>query len=127
LIPWYGVPKITDFGLAKQLDSADGPTPTGNVMGTPAYMAPEQAEGRSRNVGPAADLYALGVILYELLTGRLPFLAENFMEMLLVVANEEPVPPRRHQPTVPRDLEAICLKCLRKRPAQRYPNMLALA
>ena len=87
-----GVPKITDFGLAKRLD-ADGPTQSGAVMGTPAYMAPEQAAGRTKEIGPAADVYALGAILYELLTGRPPFRCESPMDTLLQVMHDEPVPP----------------------------------
>jgi serine/threonine protein kinase/tetratricopeptide (TPR) repeat protein len=120
-------PKITDFGLAKQLDHDAGQTPTGAVMGTPSYMAPEQAGGRSKMVGPAADVYALGAMLYELLTGRPPFKAETTWDTLMQVVAEEPVPPRRLQPKVPRDLETICLKCLEKNPGRRYSSAEALA
>jgi eukaryotic-like serine/threonine-protein kinase len=121
-----GTPKITDFGLAKKLDDV-GQTASGAVMGTPSYMAPEQAAGRVKDVGPAADVYALGAILYELLTGRPPFRGETPMDTLVQVLGWEPAPPRRLQPKVPRDLEVVCLKCLEKEPARRYPSALALA
>src|SRR5260370_36437234 len=114
-------PKISDFGLAKQLDAADGPTMSGMVLGTPSYMAPEQAEGRSRNVGPAADIYALGAILYECLTGRPPFRSATALETMEQVRSHDPVRPRQLQPKVPRDLETICLKCLQKPPPRPYP------
>jgi serine/threonine protein kinase/Tfp pilus assembly protein PilF len=120
------VPKITDFGLAKKLDAA-GPTAEGAVMGTPSYMAPEQASGRSHTLGPACDVYALGAILYECLTGRPPFKAATPLETILQVAEQEPVPPRQLQPRLPRDLETICLACLRKEPGKRYATALALA
>jgi serine/threonine protein kinase/tetratricopeptide (TPR) repeat protein len=119
-------PKITDFGLAKRLDRELGHTVTGQVMGTPSYMAPEQAQGK-KDITPSADVYALGAVLYELLTARPPFQAETLMDTLLQVINHEPVPPRRLQPKVPRDLETICLKCLEKSPARRYASALALA
>jgi formylglycine-generating enzyme required for sulfatase activity len=121
-----GTPKITDFGIAK-LETTDGQTPTVAVLGTPSYMAPEQASGSSRNVGPAADIYALGAILYELLTGRPPFRAETPWETLVQVTEHEPVSPRQLQPKLPRDLEVICLKCLRKSPRDRYATALDLA
>jgi hypothetical protein len=125
--PPRSVPKITDFGLAKRLDVEGGQTQTGVVMGTPSYMAPEQAEGRLAEVGPAADVYALGATLYEMLTGRPPFKGTTVLETLEHVRTLDPVPPRALQPGVPRDLEVICLKCLEKRPADRYDSAAALA
>jgi WD40 repeat protein len=126
------VPKITDFGLAKQLpgpgkSAAGGRTESGAIVGTPSYMAPEQAAGRLKEVGPAADTYALGAILYELLTGRAPFQGETPLDTLQQVAADEPVPPRQLQPKVPRDLETICLKCLGKEPGRRYAGAADLA
>jgi tRNA A-37 threonylcarbamoyl transferase component Bud32 len=122
-----GIAKITDFGLAKHLDSNVDHTSTGTVMGTPSYMAPEQADGRSREIGPAVDVYALGAILYELLTGRVPFLAETALDTLMRVLSEEPLSPRRLEPRLPRDLETICLKCLEKQPRRRYASAQHLA
>jgi len=118
-------PKISDFGLARKLDEA-GQTQTGAVMGTPSYMAPEQARGEV-TVGPAADVYALGAILYELLTGRPPFRGSTTHNTLQQVLTEDPASPRRQNPKVPRDLEAICLKCLEKEPARRYASAANLA
>src|SRR5207248_4533502 len=109
---------LTDFGLAKKLDEV-GQTASGAVMGTPSYMAPEQAEGKE-GVGPLADVYALGAILYECLTGRPPFRAATMMDTLLQVVSEEPVSPRQLNAKVPRDLETVCLKCLHKAPHKRY-------
>ncbi len=122
-----GVPKITDFGLAKRIDSDDGQTESGQIMGSPSYMAPEQARGDSRNVEPPADVYALGAILYEMLTGRPPFKGETPMETVRQVLDDDPVTPSRLVPRVPRDLETICLKCLHKDPAKRYESAQALA
>jgi tetratricopeptide (TPR) repeat protein len=122
-----GTPKVTDFGLAKRLEGDAGQTQSGAVMGTPSYMAPEQAAGKVKEVGPLADVYALGAILYECLTGRPPFRGDTLMATLQQVLTEEPVPPSRLQPRVHRDLETICLKCLRKDPRQRYPSAVAVA
>jgi WD40 repeat protein len=121
------VPKIADFGLAKRLDAGDGATPSGVVLGTPSYMAPEQAGGRSGGTGPAADIYSLGAILYECLTGRPPFIGATLLDTLEQVVHAEPVPPSRLQPGVPVDLETICLKCLHKEPARRYASADELA
>ncbi len=121
------VPKITDFGLAKLLDSDSGQTQTGQIMGTPEYMAPEQAEGKTTEIGPLADVYGLGAILYELLTGRPPFQAATPVDTLFLVKWEEPQPPRKLNRKVPRDLETICLKCLEKEPGKRYASALDLA
>lgn len=120
-----GTPKITDFGLAKQLGAA-GQTASGAVMGTPSYMAPEQAAGR-KDVGPAADVYALGAILYECLTGRPPFRAATPLDTIMQVVNDDPARPRQVNPTVSKDLEAVCLKCLDKDPRRRYATAEALA
>ena len=122
-----GTPKVTDFGLAQRLEGIEGLTLTGVPIGTPSYMAPEQAQGQSRAVGPAADVYALGAILYELLTGRPPFRAETPAETVLQVIDQEPVPPARLNAKVPRDLETICLKCLQKEPHKRYAGAAELA
>jgi WD40 repeat protein/tRNA A-37 threonylcarbamoyl transferase component Bud32 len=121
-----GTPKVTDFGLAKKLD-VSGQTQTGAVVGTPSYMAPEQAGGRSKEMGPACDVYGLGAILYELLVGRPPFKAATALDTLMQVLSEEPVPVRRLQPKVPRDLETVCHKCLEKEPRQRYASAEELA
>jgi serine/threonine protein kinase/Tfp pilus assembly protein PilF len=120
-------PKIGDFGLAKQLDAAAGQTRSGEVLGTPSYMAPEQAQGKVKEIGPRTDVYALGAILYELLTGRPPFKGASPIETLAQVLDDEPVPPHRLQPKIPRDLETICLKCLRKEAVKRYASAEDLA
>jgi tetratricopeptide (TPR) repeat protein len=125
------VPKITDFGLAKQMNlppAGAGPqTQSGAIVGTAEYMSPEQAAGQSRAVGPAADIYSLGAILYELLTGRPPFKGASLVDTLQQVLRDEPVSPRSLQPKVPRDLETICLKCLHKGPDKRYATAEGLA
>ncbi len=122
-----GVPKVTDFGLAKRLESDTLHTITGQIMGSPSYMAPEQARGDTKAIGPAADVYALGAILYEMLTGRPPFKGESPIETIRQVIDDDPVAPSRLVPRVPRDLETICLKCLNKDPAKRYESAQALA
>ena len=122
-----GTPKITDFGLAKRLEVEEARTQTGQVMGTPSYMAPEQASGEIHKVGPPADIYALGAILYEMLTGRVPFKAPSMMEILYQVVHEDVVPPSRVQPRIARDLETICLKCLQKDLQKRYGTAQELA
>jgi tRNA A-37 threonylcarbamoyl transferase component Bud32 len=122
----FCIPKITDFGLAKRLSADAGLTQSGSVLGTPSYMAPEQATGSLSRIGPAADVYALGAILYELLTGRPPFRSAEVMDTLYQVVHQEPVPPSRLQPAVPRDLETICLKCLEKDPSRRYATAAEL-
>jgi serine/threonine-protein kinase len=122
-----GVPKLTDFGLAKRLGEEDSGTRTGTVMGTPSYMAPEQAAGKTRELGPATDIYGLGAILYHLLTGRPPFAAATALETIQQVQDQEPVAPTRLQPKLPADLETICLKCLQKQPLKRYASALDVA
>jgi WD40 repeat protein/tetratricopeptide (TPR) repeat protein/tRNA A-37 threonylcarbamoyl transferase component Bud32 len=122
-----GTPKITDFGLAKHLDRDGTQTGSDAILGTPCYMAPEQASGKSKEVGPPADIYALGAILYELLTGRPPFKGPSVLNTLEQVRSQEPVSPSRLQPQLPHDLETICLKCLEKEPPRRYATAGALA
>jgi serine/threonine protein kinase/lipopolysaccharide biosynthesis regulator YciM len=127
LLATDGKPKIADFGLAKRLDASDVQTRTGEVLGTPSYMAPEQATGTPRDIGFPTDVYALGAILYECLTGRPPFKGSSALETLEQVRTQEPVPPSRLQPKTPRDLETICLKSLEKAPPKRYPSAAELA
>jgi serine/threonine-protein kinase len=127
LLTATGAPKIADFGLAKLLDSDDGQTRSDIVVGTPSYMAPEQAGGRHGQIGPATDVYALGAILFQVLTGMPPFQAESKMETVRQVLDTPPPAPRSRQPAVPPVLEAITLKCLQKDPARRYPSAQALA
>jgi predicted Ser/Thr protein kinase len=126
LIDRDGRPRVTDFGLAKKSDADTEMTKTGQVMGTPAYMPPEQAMGR-KDVGPAADVYALGGILYYLLTNRPPFTGETATEILFKLANDHPTPPRELSPDVPEEVEEVCLRCLAKAPGERFPDAVALA
>jgi serine/threonine protein kinase/WD40 repeat protein len=121
------VPRVSDFGLAKFQNHGDQSTRSDIVMGTAAYMSPEQAAGRGHQIGPQADVYSLGAILYELLAGRPPLSGENELETLQRVVREEPIAPTRLRPRTPRDLETICLKCLHKEPLRRYPSAQALA
>jgi WD40 repeat protein/predicted Ser/Thr protein kinase len=122
-----GTPKITDFGLARRLDAGAGLTQNGSILGTPSYMAPEQARGDPDAARPPADVYSLGAILYEMLTGKPPFRAGNSVSTLALVLNTRPENPRASDPDVPRDLETIALKCLEKNAARRYPSADALA
>jgi WD40 repeat protein len=127
LLTREGTPKVTDFGLAKSLDAGAGQTRSGDVIGTPSYMAPEQARGKSKEIGPLCDVYALGAILYECLTGRPPFHAATTIDTIIQVTSQEPVAPRQLQPQLPRDLETVALKCLQKDPRRRYASVAALA
>src|SRR5262249_50658936 len=119
LVDTQGQPRVTDFGLAKKVQADGGLTATGQILGTPSYMPPEQAEGASE-ISLAADIYAMGATLYCLVTGRPPFQASSAVETLIQVKTQEPVPPRELNPTVSRDLETIILKCLEKAPTRRY-------
>jgi tetratricopeptide (TPR) repeat protein len=126
LLDTDGTPKVTDFGLAKRVDTRDDLTLTGQVLGTPSYMPPEQARGDGRTIGPLADVYALGAVLYHALTGRPPFAAATVVATLRQVLETEPLPPRRLVPQVARDLETIALKCLEKEPGRRYDSAAAV-
>ncbi len=126
LLAGDGTPKIADFGLAKRLEADSGQTGTGYILGSPSYMAPEQATG-AKHAGPAADQYALGATLYEMLTGRPPFRGSSTLDTLDLVRTAEPVAPSQLLPRMPRDLETICLKALQKDPGRRYPDVAALA
>jgi serine/threonine protein kinase len=128
LLTAQGIPKITDFGLAKRLeDESSSQTRSGAILGTPSYMAPEQAMGEVHKIGPLTDVYALGAMLYELLTGRPPFAGPTPMETVVQVTRDEPVAPSQLQPKIPRDLETICLRCLQKEQPKRYPSAAELA
>src|SRR5262245_23399961 len=127
LLDKTGKPCVTDFGLAKRMGSDSRLTAAGVVLGTPSYMPPEQAAGKNKQIGPASDVYSLGAILYELLTGRPPFQAATTLDTVLLVINSEPIAPRLLNPKLPRDLETICLKCLEKDARQRYPSAQELA
>jgi len=126
LLDKSGNPRVTDFGLAKKVQSDSGLTGSGQIMGTPSYMPPEQAGGKRGEIGPPADVYALGATLYCLISGKPPFQAATVMDTVLQVIGDEPVAPRRLNPSIPRDLETICLKCLEKDPARRYASAAAL-
>jgi serine/threonine-protein kinase len=127
LLDCDGQPYVTDFGLAKVFAPGSDVTATGVIAGTPSYMAPEQASGRRADIGPATDVYSLGAILYELLTGRPPFRAETALDTLMEVLSGDPVLPRTLNPRIPRGLELICIKCLEKAPPDRYASAAALA
>ena len=122
-----GTPKICDFGLARHFEDAADQTQSNHILGTPSYMAPEQVLGAAARQGPAVDVYALGAVLYECLTGRPAFLADNPLDTMQLVIKQQPVPPRQWQPKTPRDLETICLKCLAKEPRRRYASARELA
>src|SRR5262249_44864238 len=115
-------PRVTDFGVARRLDGDSELTMTGQVIGSPNYMPPEQATGRRGKLSRRSDVYSLGAMLYHLLTGRPPFVGQALADTLEQVLNSEPVVPRLLNPGIPRDLETICLKCLQKEPDKRYPT-----
>ena len=127
LLDSHDEPHITDFGLAKKIGGDSTQTRAGVVMGTPSYMAPEQAAGKIQELGPACDVYGLGAVLYELLTGRPPFRSETPLDTVVHVLEKEPAPPRLLNPKIERDLETICLKCLEKDPSRRYKSAEELA
>ena len=122
-----GQPRVTDFGLAKITHDDSGLTGTVQILGTPAYMPPEQASAKGDDVGPLADIYSLGAVLYCLLSGRPPFQAASVMDTLLQVLDSDPIPVRQLVPTTPRDLETICAKCLNKDPTKRYSSATELS
>ena len=126
LIDANGQPKVTDFGLAKKTEADSDLTGTGQILGTPAYMPPEQASGKTDEVGPLADVYSLGAVLYCLLTGRPPHQAASPMDTLLQVLERDPLPPRQLNPNIPQDLESVCMKCLQKNPSHRYGDATEL-
>jgi serine/threonine protein kinase/outer membrane protein assembly factor BamB len=127
LLDEHGVPQITDFGLAKQMGAESDITATGQALGTPSYMPPEQAAGRRDAMGPASDVYSIGALLYEMLVGHPPFQAETPFDTILQVIENDPPPPRLLNPNLPRDLDTIALKCLEKDPSQRYSTAGELA